>query len=130
GVAHLPHEKFQRFQCFEWPRIAPPRSRRRRIVARCGRRWFRDRHSHNWALTLDRLLLRPGIDAPGRPKHPGRKMVTRFNAVDRRGADTIAILRYRAIPPLLSHYLAQPVLEGGPFRTLCRISAPHRRSYH
>ena len=23
------------------------------------RRWFRDRHSHNWALTLDRLLLRP-----------------------------------------------------------------------
>jgi len=26
--------------------------------------------------------------------------VTRFSAVDRRGADTIAILRYRAIPPL------------------------------
>ena len=29
----------------------------------------------------------------------GRKTVTRFSAVDRRGADTIAILRYRAIPP-------------------------------
>ena len=23
------------------------------------RRWFRDRHSYNWVLTLDRLLLRP-----------------------------------------------------------------------
>jgi hypothetical protein len=33
-------------------------------------------------------------------------MVKGFNAVDRRGADTIAILRYCAIPPLLSHYLA------------------------
>jgi hypothetical protein len=32
-------------------------------------------------------------------------MVTRFSAVDRRGADTIAILRYRAIPPLLSQVL-------------------------
>ena len=36
-----------------------------------------------------------------------------FNAVDRRGADTIAILRYRAIPPLLSHYLASAKRLGG-----------------
>jgi hypothetical protein len=55
--------------------------------------WFRDRHSHNWALTLDRLLLRPAAW---------------------RGplANTIAILRYFPVRPLDHRDLALSGVRG------------------